>query len=359
MTKISNVKGHHCSDGIESRPCHSCYVCGDQGRIIYSDLKDRLFGAPGEWNLSQCLNPRCGLTWLDPMPMEKDISKAYEVYYTHQITGTLANVISSNKLKRFYYQIKKGYLALRYGYYPLIAKWQKLLGALIYLHPGYRAYLDFSIFYLKAETEGRMLEIGAGSGEAMIRMQELGWQVEGIDFDPIAVEKATKKGLTIHAGELVSDMYPTNHFDAITMSHVIEHVFEPIKLLNETYRILKKGGYLVIVTPNIESWAHAIYKRDWRGLEPPRHLHIFTAASLSYLAKMAGFEKINAFTSIAHAHSMFASCENLKKSINVNKRSALQRSAIRAWGRIMQMAEWAILKVRPNVGEDVILIAEK
>src|SRR2546423_11625544 len=68
---------------IRSVPCPACYLCGAVGEPLYKDLKDRLYRAPGSWNLRRCPGPGCGLLWLDPMPAEDDIGKAYESYFTH------------------------------------------------------------------------------------------------------------------------------------------------------------------------------------------------------------------------------------------------------------------------------------
>jgi hypothetical protein len=65
---------------IRSRPFPECSLCGTRGEPLYAGLTDRLFGAPGEWNLKCCSNSGCGLIWLDPMPLEDDIGKAYENY---------------------------------------------------------------------------------------------------------------------------------------------------------------------------------------------------------------------------------------------------------------------------------------
>lgn len=69
---------------IRTRPYPNCYLCSTLGKPLYQGLKDCLFGAAGEWNLKKCPNPECGLVWLDPMPIEEDIHKAYQNYYTHQ-----------------------------------------------------------------------------------------------------------------------------------------------------------------------------------------------------------------------------------------------------------------------------------
>lgn len=48
----------------------------------------------------------------------------------------------------------------------------------------------------------------------------------------------------------LSEYFPENYFDIIASSHVLEHVEDDLKALNEAYKILKKGGYLLISTPN-------------------------------------------------------------------------------------------------------------
>src|SRR5689334_15196819 len=68
---------------IRVRPQPECYVCRTPGQRQYSGLQDRINHAPGVWNISRCPNPDCGLLWLDPMPLEEDIGKAYITYFTH------------------------------------------------------------------------------------------------------------------------------------------------------------------------------------------------------------------------------------------------------------------------------------
>src|SRR5438105_3101279 len=81
---------HTQADEIRVRPQPECYVCGARGQQQYRDLRDRINHAPGVWNLSRCPNPKCGLLWLDPMPSEEDIGKAYTTYFTHGSEQTVA-----------------------------------------------------------------------------------------------------------------------------------------------------------------------------------------------------------------------------------------------------------------------------
>ena len=74
--------------GIRTCSRERCFLCGRPGTVVYQRLCDRIFGAPGEWSLKKCPAKDCGLVWLDPMPTEEDILKAYQDYYTHRREGT-------------------------------------------------------------------------------------------------------------------------------------------------------------------------------------------------------------------------------------------------------------------------------
>ncbi|MFZ2950549.1 MAG: class I SAM-dependent methyltransferase, partial [Desulfuromonadaceae bacterium] len=226
---------------IRTEPKPDCMLCGQQGEVLYNGLRDRLFGVPGEWTLNKCPNAECGLVWLDPAPRKDELWKAYTTYYTHQ-----DNLIpSSNVIKRVYRFVRDCYLSLKYCYFEgLIQSRFKWLGLLMYFFPGRRADVDFSVMYLPSKPHGRLLEIGCGSGSMLNYMVLLGWKAEGIDLDPSAVANAQGKGLKVALGSLEEQGHQDKTFDAIILSHVIEHVADPACLLAECYRILKPGGVL-------------------------------------------------------------------------------------------------------------------
>ena len=123
-------------------------------------------------------------------------------------------------------------------------------------------------------------------------MRIAGWEVEGLDFDEKAIDRAWREyGVTVRHGDLRAACYPDGSFDAVTMNHVIEHVHDPIAPLAESWRILISGGRLVVATPNIASSGHERFGRNWRGLEPPRHLHLFSEKTLAEAARHAGFPR--------------------------------------------------------------------
>jgi 2-polyprenyl-3-methyl-5-hydroxy-6-metoxy-1,4-benzoquinol methylase len=266
----------------------TCPNCGALGEIAYAKLVDRLFGAEGEWSLSRCGSERCGLYWVAPSLSAEELRKAYATYYTHKSSSPPAT-----SARRVYHQLTAGYLRAKFGYCdsPKLGNYSTLW-PLLYLLPLRREREARNIMWLKQKARGRLLDVGCGSGDWMERMRELGWEVEGLDFDASAVEVARNKGCVVKLGSLEEIGYPSECFDAIVLNHVIEHVPNPLDTVKECRRILRKGGKLLIATPNTNSLGHRIFKTDWRGLEPPRHLHIFNPQAMGEMLRRAGFSRI-------------------------------------------------------------------
>lgn len=321
---------------IRTRPAPACCLCSKLGQTLYTGLTDRLYGIPGEWSFSECPDAHCGLVWLNPAPLEEDIGKAYRTYFTHRQAATLRH-----RIVQF---VKAGYLARRYGYRTeSVGAIQKACGLIAYLAVFRRTGLDYLVQFLSALPQGRLLDLGCGDGQLVEFMQNRGWQAEGLDFDPAAVENAVRRGLHVKVGTLSSECHPENSFEAIIMSHFVEHIHEPIRLLAECHRILKPGGRLLILTPNVNSWGHRRFEGSWRGLEPPRHLHLFSPQSIRQLVQRTGFEKITVTTTL----------RNAGKIIRVSAGTSALPS------RALELAEWFEWKRHPEIGEEIDLVAEK
>jgi 2-polyprenyl-3-methyl-5-hydroxy-6-metoxy-1,4-benzoquinol methylase len=334
-----------------------CFVCDSDGLELYTKQQDKLFGAPGYWNINKCSNKACGLLWLNPMPIVEDIGEAYRNYYTHNAMAQASTSWSA----RAYRYIKNCYLASRFGYTKAVNQFstlQKILGLIMYFHPGRRADVDFSVMHVPFKKNGHLLEIGCGSGAMLSIMQALGWQVEGIEVDPVGVKVARAKGLNVHLGDIYSKHYADNCFDAITLSHVIEHVHDPVGLIRECARILKLGGVLSMVTPNSASLGHLIYKSSWLHLDPPRHLHIFNLSVLETIVTKLDLKIEISKTIIRDANGLFIACRSIRNTGTFVMGSDAG-IALKFWARTMQMLEWAILKVRPLSGEEVLLVVRK
>lgn len=295
--------------GIAIVPAPTCYLCGNPGRTLYENREDRLFNSPGLWDFRQCSNSQCGLIWMDPMPSIADIGKLYSNYYTHQA----GRVPHSSPLRKALRSVRDAYLARRFGYVGLSKTWQRPFGWLLYLVPFSRARIDFDIMRLAACDRGRLLEIGCGSGEFLARMQRLQWQVCGIDPDPAAVTAGRQStGLDLRCGSLEEMSFTSDYFDVITMNHVIEHLHDPLNLLRECHRILRPGGRIVLTSPNTGSWGHRRFGNHWRGLEPPRHLMLFSLSTLQKCADQAGFETVTLRSISRWARNMFVASSEIR-----------------------------------------------
>ena len=330
-----------------------CLLCGCDGVKKYSEVADRLFTAPGSWTLVECRNRMCGLLWLDPMPIPEDIHEAYNDYYTHDA------VAPDSWLRRTYHAVRAAYLVKHLGY---SGKYRpgvthRLLAALTAMAPHLRARFDASVMWLPARTGGRLLEIGCGRGDMLKNLKSFGWNAEGIDFDLQAVSFARERGLVVRHGSLDDIHYDDATFDAVIMSHVIEHLHDPIKVVKDCYRILKPGGRLVLLTPNAGSLGHRIYGQSWLHLDPPRHLHLFNANTLAKLAEGLGFSELRCFSVIRDANwTLGASHQIMRRGRYAMGRLPLMA---RVRGDFLMYLEWLMLKFNRQAGEEIVLFAEK
>jgi SAM-dependent methyltransferase len=325
---------------IRTRPNPACYICGTPGQLLYGNLKDRLFSAPGLWNLKQCPAPDCGLVWPDPTPLEEDLGLAYQTYYTHAEPASRGGGLL--------------YAICSKAYWTGIAIPATLTGLS-------RERQQFVRMFLGNLPPGRLLDVGCGDGQFLHLMAGLGWKGSGLDFDAAAIEAGKRKyGLDLKVGDFQSADLKDGNFDAITMSHVIEHVPEPIASLKKCRDLLRPGGRLVVSTPNIRSLGRQKFKQDWRGLEPPRHLHIFAPNLLAECARRAGLKVIRAGSTAVNADYAVNASMALQNAPEGgsgigggwNIRYAPAAVAFQYW-------EHFALKNNPDAGEEAYLIAER
>ncbi|MFA5800902.1 MAG: class I SAM-dependent methyltransferase [Thermoleophilia bacterium] len=336
---------------INTEQCPDCILCGTVGVIVYRDLKDTLFGAPGTWNTMRC--PECGLFWIDPSPTSEAVGMAYDSYYTHSAKDGGKQRLSSLKKSLSNHVWKRCY-----GYRDLIDPSEDLLGRVLSYIPPLKESVGMSIMELNASLRGSILDIGGGNGDFLSTMRDLGWQVYGVEPDQHAVKYAKEiYNLELHQGTLENAGFPDSYFDVVTMNHVIEHVHDPVELVRQCGQILKRGGRLVVVTPNVESVGHRLFKQFWRGLEPPRHLHLFSLKTIQQCAEQAGLNIEHLRTTTRSARSMFVGNWFLRK----NKSYTNEEITWPLWisGVIFQFAEEISRKILKNAGEEIVLVCVK
>ncbi len=343
------------SSDIQSRPVGRCFLCGTSGVLLYSNLTDPMFGTPGAWNVKRCPASGCGLLWLDPMPLDTEVLRAYDNYYTHETLPAQRPLSFRRRLLR---QLDCSYLHGKYGYCEGIASGLKWAGAWRFLHPLKKAALDFGVLYLPARRGARLLEIGCGRGDTLQTLSDSGWISEGVDFDPRVVAAARARGLQVRLGSLAAQQFPEDYFDAVAMSHLIEHVHDPLALLSESRRIMKPGARIVLVTPNARSVMHGLFGSSWRSLDLPRHLYLFTPETLVALASRAGFTGVRTFTTVREADNVFLGSRSIRRTGRYLWGSPQPR-LLKRTARLMALIEWMYLLFSPLNGEELVLFAEK
>ena len=274
------------ASGLEA--CPGCPACGAEARSVwFTGLPDRLYGcAPGLWTFKRCA--RCDSAYLDPRPTRETIADAYREYYTHVPPSAPASAPLGRAagLRR---ALRHGYLNRRFG---LSLEGATPLGpVLVPLVPGLAARQRRWARLPRPHDRASLLDVGAGSGRAVAHFRSLGWDASGIDIDGLAVAAARASGLPVLEGEITS-LAGSDRFDAVTMSHSIEHLHDPGQALAAAFRLLKPGGVLELLTPNAGSLGRRVYGRDWLGLDPPRHLVVISPRGVTLALRRAGFEKI-------------------------------------------------------------------
>lgn len=324
-----------------------CPICGARERaLLYEGLDDRIFfSAPGRWTLHRCI--RCDAAFLDPRPNRATIGQAYSSYYTHQqASPTLGGA-------DYKAAIRNGYLNHRYGY--RLAPSSALGPIVARLLPKRRWFADRLVRHLNCPRgSGRLLDVGCGDGTFLVEMRGAGWEVQGLEPDPDAAALARKAGVPVVETPLEEAGFEAESFEAVTMSHVIEHMHDPVDALRTCRHILRPGGTLWVATPNLESRGHALFGRDWIGLDPPRHLVLFTRASLANALEQAGFAPPS-FKVDYSAERVFPPSATVAAGEDPRDVSLVARRR----RRIQILASDLAARLRPERSEDIVLVANR
>jgi SAM-dependent methyltransferase len=226
------------------------------------------FTVPGDWRhpksgrtfaIVRC--PECGFGRVNPTPSPEVLAEHYRIagYYTHGTTqhgqrgGILARVLV------------------------------KLAG---YLDRGVRDRQQF----VQANVKGRVLEIGCGTGKLLRALQARGHDVVGIEPDEQALARVSAP-FPVYPG--TAEELPTEitaqKFDAVVMTHVMEHCTDPARVVSNIRHQLNPNGIAIIETPNVACLDFKVGKLSWPHLGVPRHLLFWTSDTLTRLFRQHGF----------------------------------------------------------------------
>jgi SAM-dependent methyltransferase len=334
---------------IETRRVLRCAACDVEGRNVLRDCRDYLCGLPGEWSFSQC--PNCHSLWLDPAPVESAISSLYPENYRFTRSSDFhpssfpSGIPGSAKLS---------ILERRYKYDGLEQKADRRVGVALGRVFGalFVAKAGHSVRFLEKRERGNLLDAGCGNGDFMAWMQHLGWEVEGIELDPIAARIAIDRGLRVTIANIQTVDLPAAHFDAITLSHVAEHCPDPLSVFRKLALAVKKGGVLVSLSPNPGGISRHLFNSRWYALDPPRHFFLPSERAYRLMLERLGFE-VKTWTSMRLFRWYFRESVSVAKSKKVG---AVSDSFVL---RFATAALTAIFSIWPGIGEEVVCYAIK
>ncbi|MDF0643527.1 MAG: class I SAM-dependent methyltransferase [Nitrospira sp.] len=221
----------------------SCNLCGsDRTALMFRRSDTRFLVSDEAFAVVKCL--ACSLVYVNPRPEEKEIRK----YYTDE-----------------FYQAE-------------LSPEQAL--------EGNRGRIEAMYRHVQHLPAGRLLDIGCYKGEFLYFMKNKGWTVSGLEFYS---RPPNLFGLNIHYGEIDSASFEPSSLDLVTMWAVLEHVYDPKRLLAQVRQLLKPTGELIILVPNFNS----IPARFMRHDDVPRHTTMFTRETLYSMLRVSGYKALS------------------------------------------------------------------
>jgi 2-polyprenyl-3-methyl-5-hydroxy-6-metoxy-1,4-benzoquinol methylase len=232
-----------------------CTVCGSTAlQPFLSELRDRNYANPVVVAMRRCQS--CRTVQQDPLPSAEEAIGFYPTSYVH-------------------YNPTPGGMTDR------LITWQ-MQGTLRLLRR------------LGASPGRRLLDVGSGGGRGLSAIRDgLGLDVVGIEPSASAAAKARQAyGLNVLAGTFPNDAIGPETVDFVRINHVIEHVPDPIRLLDAVWTALKPGGWVIGETENLDCPSHRLFGRHWSLLHPPYHLLLFNGTALNEVFSRSAFREV-------------------------------------------------------------------
>jgi 2-polyprenyl-3-methyl-5-hydroxy-6-metoxy-1,4-benzoquinol methylase len=293
----------------------------------------------------------CDLLWISPQPDASALVRLYESYYgSLQLSPEPDQRASGVKA-----WIRAAILASSYGYPEPVTNrgLVRPLGAVLSRAPwiAHRARFGLGWMLPPYRRAGRLLDIGCGYGWYQRLMQDLGWETVGVEADSaVAAAGRERYRVQICDGSLEEQRFESASFDAIVTRHSIEHVPDPRGMLVECRRLLAPKGWLGIATPNGASLCSRLFGRNWRGLTPPWHLHLFSPKALRRLLVQTGFAACDVRTTAVSAHWVWCASQAIR-------RGAYSGGTPVGSSRTFQLAEALMNTWRGDLGEELEALA--
>ncbi len=237
----------------------ACCLCGSVRRIPLIEVRDYEVGFRGPFQVVRCA--QCDLVYTSPRPT---LEALLEHYYPDD------------------------YLCYKPMGNPLLHQ----LRMRIYNRPRHLALARSAPC-----ARPRLLDVGCADGKFLRYLSDhTDWEAVGVEPNSEIANRGRQRGLNIIDATLEQARFSDNSFDIVTMSHVLEHVMDPLETLREVARILRPGGILDTEQPDLDAPERRLFGRCWWGWHMPRHLHHFSRESLTRMIEAAGLRLKGNFT---------------------------------------------------------------
>ncbi len=249
----------------------ACPVCrGERFRPVWRNLPELRFGLSDRFSVRRCA--ACDTHVTHPLPVQAYLNELYETHYLP------AEYVPPDR-RAIVAQIE----ALRTGQTDLLNRWRSERSTqipAIFYQPG------TAEFFADCRT---ILDVGAYTGEDMLWLEAGGWTVIGVEPNHRAASVAQQLGCSVRSTYLEDCHFPDAAFDAAYLSQVMEHLLEPQKMLAELRRILRPGGRLLLMTPNVHSLWRYVFGPYWINWHTPFHIYHFHMRALRRMVEEIGF----------------------------------------------------------------------
>lgn len=157
----------------------------------------------------------------------------------------------------------------------------------------YEEVCDYIVSFLSPPKDALVLDAGCGSGVKSLLLAKRGFIVNGVDFSEIPLRKARENvklarlqdKITFESADILSLPFTENRFDYVLCWGVLMHIPDVNEAINELYRVLKPGGFLIVSEGNMYSLQAIIFRALERFLKKEKTEKRCTEAGLEYRTK--------------------------------------------------------------------------
>jgi 2-polyprenyl-3-methyl-5-hydroxy-6-metoxy-1,4-benzoquinol methylase len=147
------------------------------------------------------------------------------------------------------------------------------------------------------ERGARLLEVGSGMGHLVAQLEDK-FETYGLDLNQWAVKESksvvNRSSLQIASAQELP--FEDGSFNLVIIKHIVEHLPNPEKAINEIGRVTTKGGTLILATPNLRSMLKPWKGGKWIGYQDPTHISLKLPQDWLALIRKAGFAPQKVFS---------------------------------------------------------------